>query len=76
MTDLLPNAPREFRFTVAEIVASMQRELSYRTRVYERRVADKKMSQAEADKQIAFTHAWIAIAQTLPMDRVFVVPAP
>lgn len=39
MTDLLPNAPREYRFTVAEIIASMQRELAFRHRVYERQYA-------------------------------------
>lgn len=39
-------------FTDAEKLEAVERELGYRRRVYERRVADKKMTQALADKQI------------------------
>jgi hypothetical protein len=40
-------------FTAAEKLDAVVRELGYRRRVYERRVADKKMTQQLADKQIA-----------------------
>lgn len=76
MADLLPDSKREYRFTVADIIQSMHRELDYRVRVFDRRVSDRKMTRAEADRQIALTHAWIAMAQTFPLDRVFTVPAP
>jgi hypothetical protein len=76
MSDLLPNAPREFRFAVGDLILGMQRELQFRHRVYERRVADKKMTKAQSDREIALVHAVIAMAQTLPIDRVFTVPAP
>ncbi len=40
-------------FTNTEKLAAIQRELGYRRRVYERRVAEGKMSKALADEQIA-----------------------
>lgn len=76
MADLLPDAPREYRFVVADLINGMQRELAFRHRVFERRVENKQMSQAEANREIALIHAVIAMAQTFPMDRAFTVPAP
>lgn len=40
-------------FTNTEKLAAVNRELGYRRRVYERRVAEGKMSKALADEQIA-----------------------
>lgn len=40
-------------FTNQEKLAAVQRELGYRRRVFERRVAEGKMSKALADEQIA-----------------------
>ena len=44
-------------FTSAEKLAAVERELTYRRRVYARRVADEKMTQALADRQIALFEA-------------------
>lgn len=44
-------------FTAAEKLAAVERELTYRRRVYARRVADEKMTQALADRQIALFEA-------------------
>lgn len=44
-------------FTAAEKLAAVERELTYRRRVYARRVADEKMTQAMADRQIALFEA-------------------
>lgn len=44
-------------FTAAEKLAAVERELTYRRRVYVRRVADEKMTQALADRQIALFEA-------------------
>jgi hypothetical protein len=40
-------------FTAAEKKSAVERELSYRRRVYPRRIADGRMTQALADRQIA-----------------------
>lgn len=44
-------------FSNGEKLAAVQRELGYRRRVYERRVAENKMSKALADEQIAVFEA-------------------
>jgi len=44
-------------FTAAGKLAAVERELGYRRRVYPRRVADEKMTQSMADKQIAIFEA-------------------
>lgn len=75
MGDLLPDSKREFRFTIGELIAGMQRELAYRDRVYGRLVADKKKTQAEADKGMALVRAVIEQLQTQPLDKVVKVPA-
>lgn len=45
MPDLLPP-------NTDEMVAALEREIMMRQSVYPRRVADKKMSQARADREI------------------------
>lgn len=54
-------------FTAAEKLAAVDRELGYRRRVYARRVAEEKMTQAMADKQIAvfeaIRHDYLASAE-------------
>lgn len=44
-------------FTAAEKLAAVERELKYRRRVYARRVAERKMTQALSDEQIAVFEA-------------------
>jgi hypothetical protein len=55
MTELFP-------IGLPEQIACVEREIALRQRVYPRRVADKKMSQALADKQLA---AMSAVLDTL-----------
>jgi hypothetical protein len=51
MTDLLGPPATE------QLVACIDRELSFRARVYPRWVAAKKLSQAAADEQVALMQA-------------------
>lgn len=51
--------------TFRQMLQEMQRELSMRHHVYKRRVADRKMTQAAADKQTAIIVALIAHLQPL-----------
>lgn len=44
MTDLFP-------VTLGEQIACVEREVKMRIRVYERRVADRQMTQAQEDKR-------------------------
>jgi hypothetical protein len=44
-------------YSFEDKLAAIQRELKYRRYVYVRRVAEKKMTQANADKQIAIFEA-------------------
>lgn len=44
-------------FTAAEKQAAAEREVSYRKRVYGRRVAEQKMTKKLADEQIAIMEA-------------------
>lgn len=44
-------------FTAQQKLDAVERELGFRRRVYERRVADKKMSQQKADHEIAIFEA-------------------
>lgn len=53
MADLFPP-------TLAEQIACVEAEIKMRRYVYPRRVADKKMSQAKADKEIAAMEAVLA----------------
>jgi hypothetical protein len=46
MTDQL------FPLTMDELIACVEREIRLRQQVYPRRVADKRMSQAKADREI------------------------
>ena len=46
-----------FPIGIDEQIACVSREIDLRVRVYPRRVADRKMSQALADKQIAAMQA-------------------
>ena len=40
-------------YSVEDKLAAIERELAYRRRVYPRLVAEKKLSQFQADRQIA-----------------------
>jgi hypothetical protein len=51
-----------FPIPLAEQIVCVEREIGFRKRVYPRRVADRKMTQANADKQIA---AMTAVLDTL-----------
>lgn len=75
MADLFPNAQREYVFTGEELVLEAQREHGMRISVYENRVRDGKMSQAEADKRIAQQQAIIKILQAHALGKVFKEPA-
>lgn len=44
-------------FTAQQKLDAVEREIGFRRRVYERRVADKKMSQQKADHEIAIFEA-------------------
>lgn len=50
MSDLLP-------ITTHEMIAEIEREIVMRERVYPRWVADGKLKQAKADRQIAILRA-------------------
>lgn len=47
-------------FTFEQKLAAVKRELTYRRRVYSRRVGEGKMTQALADEQIAVMEAIVA----------------
>lgn len=49
--------------TYAEQIACVERELRFRRRVYARRVADRKMSQTQAEREIALMEAVLASLQ-------------
>lgn len=53
MTDLLP-------ITTHEMVTEIEREIAMRERVYPRWIADGKLKQAKADRQIAILRAAVA----------------
>lgn len=55
MSDLFP-------VTLAEQIVCVEREVKMRERVYERRVADRRMTQAQADKEI---RVMLAVLNTL-----------
>lgn len=44
-------------FTAEEKLKAVERELGYRRHVYSRRVANNKMTQAQADRQIGVMEA-------------------
>lgn len=46
-----------FPFTIAEMIREVEREISLRRRVYPRWVAQGRLTQAAADKQIAIMEA-------------------
>lgn len=58
MADLLTG--HEPPVTVAEMVACVEREIAMRGRVYPRRVADGKMTQAKADAEVRAMRAVLA----------------
>lgn len=41
------------RFSASDKLKAVERELGYRRRVFARRVAEQKMTQAQADREIA-----------------------
>lgn len=76
MTDLLPDAPREYRFSVQELILQVQRELAYRERVYGRLVSEHRMKHKDRERGFAMCHAWIKALQMLPPTTLVIVPAP
>lgn len=58
--DLFPDAPAAV--SIARQIAAVDREVAMRRRVYPRRVADGKMTQAQADTEL---QAMQAVADTL-----------
>ena len=55
-----------FPIPIAEQIKCVEREIELRRRVYPRRIADRRMSQAQADKQIA---AMSAVLDSLKWRR-------
>ncbi len=47
--------------THSEKIVELEREIRMREQVYPRRVADRKMTQAKADRQIDFLKAILAM---------------
>lgn len=43
--------------TIDDKIAALRREIGMRYRVYPKRVADRRMTQADADRQIAIAEA-------------------
>lgn len=56
-------------FTIAEQIDCIEREIRFREFVYPRRVRDGKMSQAEADRQIALMRAVAATLATIGREQ-------
>jgi hypothetical protein len=56
-------------FTFEEKLEAVQRELGYRKRVYARRVVDKQMTQALADRQIKLFEEIEADYQQMAQSR-------
>ncbi len=54
-----------FPIGLPEQIAEVEQEIAMRRVVYGRRVADKKMSQAKADKKIAAMEAVLATLRRL-----------
>ncbi len=54
-----------FPIGLPEQIAEVEQEIAMRRVVYGRRVADKKMSQAKADKKIAAMEAVLATLRKL-----------
>lgn len=52
-------------FTAEEKLKEVLRELAYRNYVYPRRIMDKKMTEAQAARQIGIMHAIAADYQEL-----------
>ena len=76
MSDMFPEAPKEYRFTGDELALEMNRELAMREHVYPNRIAAGKMSKADADRKIAMAKAVIEILQKNALGKKFTVPAP
>lgn len=47
-------------FSTEQKIAAVKREIGFRRRVYARRVADKRMTQADANEQIGIMEAILA----------------
>ena len=75
MSDLLPNAPREYRFSGDELSIEANRELQMRIEVYGRRVDEGRMTRRDADRKIAMQKALIEIVQKHALGKSFTVPA-
>lgn len=55
-----------FPITLNDVRAEIEREIAMRRSVYARRVSDKKMSQEEADRQIALMKKAGELLEGLP----------
>lgn len=56
-------------FTIAEQLDAIEREIRFREFVYPRRVRDGKMTQAEADRQIALMRAVSVTVATIGREQ-------
>ena len=61
MTELFPAQPP----TLAQMISAVERELGMRHSVYARRVADRKMTQAKADHEIACMAGVLALLKEM-----------
>lgn len=71
MSTLFPNAP--VQVSLKDQIAEVGRECAMRRRVYPRWVADNKMTQAAADRQIAAMDAALSTLAKLARDAQSVV---
>lgn len=57
---------------LAEVTAEIQNEIGWRHEVYARRVADQKMSQAQADRKIAIMQRTKQIVESVMENGPFI----
>lgn len=65
MTTLFPEAP----VPLASQIACVEREITFRVRVYARRVAEGKMSQEKSDQELAAMRAVLRTLVEVAGDR-------
>lgn len=63
--DLLPPLTEPIPVTIEDQVKCVEREISMRERVYPRWVADKKLTQATADRELAGMKAVLRTLKSL-----------
>ena len=58
--------PELFEIGLQDMIACVEREIRMRTQVYPRRVAERKMRQSEADREIACMRAVLMLIRLTP----------